>query len=148
VKYSRVFCFLLVFTPALSWGNCLVTGLSLSFGTYEPFVAIPSDSNGLVEVLCDLNLSYQVTLDAGLNSQGSVITRQLRDASGNSSLLYNLYLDPSFTLIWGTGEAGSEVFNGIGGGSSMQIPVYGRIPGRQNVAPGVYTDNVVITVAW
>jgi Uncharacterized secreted protein len=64
---------------------------------------------------------------------------------GTSDLAYNLYTDPSRTLVWGDGINGSDVSVS---GSRIDLPIYGRIGARQNVPEGQYVDTIVLTISY
>ncbi|WP_407809904.1 spore coat protein U domain-containing protein, partial [Staphylococcus aureus] len=85
-----------------------------------------------------------VTLSPGIS--GAALARQLRQ-SGHQ-LNYNLYTDNARTIVWGDGTGGtSKVSTPLNGllSFSVSVPVYGRIPARQWVAAGPYSDSVVVT---
>jgi spore coat protein U-like protein len=60
-----------------------------------------------------------------------------------SQLAYNLYKDASRLLVWGDGGGGVS-----SNGTNVDLTVYGRIPGAQNVQANVYVDSVTVTVAF
>ena len=43
---------------------------------------------------------------------------------------------------------GSFIQSGTGTGANIPWLVYGRMPSRQNVGAGNYTDNVTVTIEW
>lgn len=121
--------------------TCSVSTTGVSFGTYNVFNSTDSDSAGSVSVSCDLAASYSIALSAG---NGSYASRWM--ASGANHLDYNLYREASHSTVWGDGTGGSGVVTG--GGTSATHTVYGRIPSRQNVYTGSYSDNIVVTVTY
>ena len=83
-----------------------------------------------------------ITIQLNQGNASSYNPRQLR--SGPDSLNYNLYLDAAGQFIWGDTTGGtsaytSTVLNG-------NVTIYGRIPARQNVKVGTYTDTIVVTI--
>ena len=56
---------------------------------------------------------------------------------------YNLYKDASRLMVWG--DAGGGVSSS---GTDVDLTVYGRIPGAQNVEAHVYADSVSVTVTF
>lgn len=121
--------------------SCVVSSTAnLAFGSYDPVVAndaSPVDQAGSVGVRCTRGTAYTVHLDQGRNAAGT--TRQMRSASGDL-LQYVLYSDNGRTTAWadqgGTAASRAEIL----------IPVYGRIPGGQDVPPGTYEDTITATV--
>jgi spore coat protein U-like protein len=65
---------------------------------------------------------------------------------GSSTLRYNLYTSATHATIWGdgTGETAPRGGNLLGG----NFTVYGRIPARQNVLVGTYSDMITVTVDY
>ena len=46
-------------------------------------------------------------------------------------------------LVWGDGGGGVS-----SNGTNVDLTIYGRIPGAQNVQANVYVDSVTVTVAF
>ena len=137
-----------------------------AFGDYDPVGAhadTPNDSaSGSVRVECsppgDAKVPFSATLDVGLHSTGG-LERRLR--SGANYLSYQIYLDAA---------RGGQVFGNAGGGASVTcttgasggyctgssqgstriatFPIFGRIPGGQDAAPGIYTDTLAVTITF
>jgi spore coat protein U-like protein len=121
--------------------NCTLNVQSVIFGSYDALSSQSVDSVGGVMVTCDAFASYSVTLSPGRGTFGA---RELQSAS--DVLYYNLYTDALRTFIWGDGAVGTVLVNGSGTTSSQVI--YGRIPARQNVPAGVYTDVLTVTLLF
>ena len=150
-RVIRYFVFLLFGLSSffsVAHANCSVNTSVLSFVAYD-FIAIGSnDSSTQLRIQCDPDIPYAVKMNAGLNSAGDYSQRQMQSAQGSTPLLYNIYLDASYSQIWGDGRGFSSFYSGLSSGSPVVLPIYGRIPSKQPVAPGVYTDAVVITIEW
>jgi spore coat protein U-like protein len=150
---------MLVATAALAAANtvgaagCSVAASSLLFGPYDTLSFVPVDSVGTVTVSCSGNpgeaVSYRIGVSAG--GSGSSSARRLR-GPGAWALDYNLFTNGARTLVWGDGAAGSlavtDTLSLTGGAQQRSHPVYGRIFPRQNVAPGAYTDTLVVTLEF
>ena len=142
----RLLSLLLVAAAAVAastaWGGgCAVSTQGVDFGTYNPLGRQDQDSAGNVAVTCDAGIAYSIALSPGSGIGGA---RALR--SGAHVLNYNLFTDSTHLSIWGDGSGGTSVVAGSGTGSMTNVPVYGRVPGAQNVASGSYADDIVITV--
>lgn len=134
--------------------SCTVSASATAFGSYSPFSPSPRDSVGNVRVSCtllgllSLLVSYTISLSTG--ASGSYAPRSL--ASGANTLAYNLYTNASRTTVWGNGSGGTATVNdGYLLGlltTSIDYPVYGRIPAAQNVAAGFYSDTIVVQVDY
>jgi spore coat protein U-like protein len=92
-----------------------------------------------------LNVAAAASPGASNNYAG----RTLRN--GTNSLVYNLYTNAARTQIWGNGTDSSlRVTQSFAGLLLVDrtIPVYGRIPARQNVRAGAYSDTIIVTVTY
>ncbi len=133
--------------------SCSVETPGLSFGNYNPFQGAPNDSVGTILVSCSGAVGSQVAylVRIGPGSSGTPNARMMRSPSGRT-LGYNLYTDAARSLVWGDGTGGTQTLsdaltlNGVG--QTRRFSVFGRTFERQNVSPGVYTDNLVISVEF
>jgi spore coat protein U-like protein len=119
--------------------TCAVQSAGLVFGAYDSLSPAPLDGVGDINVDCDVETSFTVGLAGGSASN----ERQMK--GGASGLAYNLYTDASRTLVWGDGVVANAV---SATGTSVDLPVYGRIAPHQNVPAGEYVDTIVITVSY
>lgn len=139
--------------------SCTVSvGGGVAFGVYNPLSALPTDATGTVEVTCTATgwppgwQSVSLTSSYSTGSSGNYSTRTLR--SGANVLAYNLYFDAAHTRIRGDGTGGSMTGGPVtlrvrpGRPDSTSSPIYGRIPAGQDVAPGAYSDLIVVTITY
>ena len=116
------------------------------FGTYDVLVATPLDTTGSVDYRCtQRDHNIMITLDRG--GAASFATRRM--VKGSEQLLYNLYLDAARTVIWGDGTGGTQAFirgNPQGNNQDLSVPIFGRIPARQDLGVGAYTDTIIVTL--
>lgn len=128
----------------------------LSFGSYVPVSPVGIAVNlGDLEVSCtnfgavDQTANFSFTISAG--QSGSAAQRQMSAAGAPTALLYNLYEDAAYTVVW------PDSLPGIDGAllvpasqtAVYRRPLYGRIPGSQTtVSPGAYSDTLVFTVQY
>lgn len=141
---------LLVVRPAQA--ACSVSASAIPFGNYNPLSVLPTDAVGQVTVNCSFVLSVLTTYTLKLSAGGSGQYATRAMSSGGNTLNYNLHTDVLRTVIWGNGTGGSSFITntqliGIGGFTGNH-PVYGRIPAQQNVAPGTYSDTIVVTLDY
>lgn len=127
-------------TPALA-ATCSVSTPGVTFGTYDVFSMKNLDGVGNVAVTCDMSSTYTVALSPG---GGSFAARTM--ASGASRLGYNLYSDATRVTIWGDGTGGTATVSGTA--TTANLPVYGRIPARQNLPVGGYSDSIIVTLTF
>jgi spore coat protein U-like protein len=121
--------------------TCTISPQSVSFGSYDTLDSQQLDGVGNISVQCDVETSFTIALSRGT---GSYAARQM--TSGADVLEYNLYVDPSRLTVWGDGSAGSTTVTKVA--SAAEEAVYGRVPPRQNIPAGAYTDTVVVTVTY
>ena len=136
-------CALAVATPVAWAAKCTVSTTGLNFGTYDVFSTLNDDITATITVNCTNKAPYSIWLSSG---SGTFASRTLTKIG--SVLAYNLYLDPTHLTIWGDGTGGTGTFSGTGTGTNVGTTVYGRIPARQNVAVGSYSDLITVTVTF
>ena len=119
------------------------TAPPMVFGNYNPLSFVDDDAQTSMSVRCNgVGLRImRISLTPGLT--GSVGSRAMQRNGVN--LFYGLYTNSGRTTAWGDGTAGTSiVLRLVFGGSDFTMPIYGRIPQRQNVPVGLYTDSVTI----
>jgi spore coat protein U-like protein len=126
--------------------NCRLVVPPLTFGTYDPLAAHSvqaADASVDVQVSCTRNTTASISFDFGLHAT----TGNARGMNGPGAemLQYQIYRDAGHTQIW---AQGSDAFRLTTHGVSSpdQLTVFGRIPPRQEVEPGSYTDVLTATV--
>jgi spore coat protein U-like protein len=140
--------------PGLALGAtaCTVSTLGVAFGAYSSIRNISRESTGSIDVSCTdqvgNTVSYAIALTAGT---GSYSARQM--ASGANRLAYNLFTDSARTLVWGDGTGGTSILSDsytlATSPTVRSYPVYGRIPGGQNLTKvGTYSDSITVTVTF
>lgn len=137
------FALLVTALTGTAQASCIVTATPVDFGNYSPFLNTPQDSVGQVSVNCTETGGYTVAISPGIHGGGSFANRRL--SNGGTQLAYQLYTDKNRRTIWGDGTGGSAV---VSRPKSDTIPVYGRIPARQSVSAGAFSDTIVVTIAY
>lgn len=130
--------------------NCGVRVNAVDFGLYEPLSPVAVDVIGRVQIICRAQPgTFAVSIGPGVS--GDAAARTLV-APGVGVLYYNLYRDPGRTQIWGDGTPPTFVVTGArtqrGRPTTFNYPIYGRIFATQAPDPGLYTDDLVITVLF
>ena len=143
-------------TQAATAVNCTASAGGIAFGIYNPLSTLANTSTGTVKVTCNgsgtgsANVTVNVTLSTG--SSGSYATRKM--FSGANTLNYNIYWSTAYNQIVGDGSGGSFAGSAgplvvpAGGSNFATGTFYGRIPASQDVAPGAYSDVIVVTVTY
>jgi spore coat protein U-like protein len=130
--------------------QCRVTVNPINFGIYMPLTPTPVDVIGQVDVRCQAQPgSFTIIIGPGIS--GNQLARTLL-AGGPGVLNYNLYIDAARTQIWGDGTLPTFVVSGVRTArrrpSFYNYPVYGRIFANQAPNPGIYNDNLLVTVLF
>lgn len=143
-----LFVALLVRAP-LSWSQaCNVSTVALQFGDYDLLSPSPDDAHGSVTVTCAAGTAYVVKLDAGIGGALDFSSRRMLGDTLGQALDYNIFTDAARTRIWGDGTGISSTQEGLGAGTAQAHHAFGRLPPRQNVGAGRYSDSIAVTVEW
>ena len=131
--------------------TCTVSANPLSFGTYQPGQGSASASTTLA-VRCTRGAPFSVALNAGIGG-GSVSQRLM--SMGAARLQYNLYTTAAHTTVWGDGTQSTATVSGVGRGftsaAAITQTVYGQVPdspANVDLAPGLYSDTITVTVTY
>jgi spore coat protein U-like protein len=130
--------------------NCRITLFPINFGIYMPLRSTPLDVTGTLNVRCMAQPgSFTVVIGPGVS--GNQLARTLVSGASNS-LNYNMYENASRTLIWGDGAPPTVTVSGVrparGRPTEYTYPLYGRIFANQAPAPGIYNDNILVTILF
>jgi len=131
--------------------SCSTAATDINFGTYNPLSASAKTSNTTVTINCTGLVSLLGSVDIGVSSGASGILQDRKMMKGTSALHYNLYTDAGLTALAGNGSGGSNLISRLLTGLlafSTSATIYGKLPAQQWVAPGTYTDSVIITITY
>lgn len=145
---ARVACLAALVAARPAAAQCAIDSVSpVAFGSYDPLSSAPLDSTGSVTYKCLLSLS--VTIDVSTGSSASYAARTMKNAGGDA-LTYNLYLDAARLTVWGNAAGNGTVHYGpiIALLTAVTVPIFGRIPAKQDAAVGGYADTIVITLNY
>lgn len=132
--------------------SCSVSTLAANFGAYNPLVSTPLSTTGTINVACTCTaavdcVAFAYRIEVSPGQSGNTAAREMWAGAGR--LQYNLYSDPGFSSVWGTGNAGVSVLYLVAlFGSTQTAPIYARVPAGQVVPAGSYTDSPVVTVFY
>lgn len=126
--------------------TCVIDAVSpVTFVGYDVLSASPLDIDGSVTYKCLVSLS--ITIDISAGGSHVVSQRQMARTGGGTALNYNLFVDAARTQVWGDGTGATGHYGPvIGVLADFTVPIYGRIPARQDVQSGSFTDTVVVTL--
>jgi len=131
---------LLAMAP-LHAATCNLSVQPLNFGNYDFQSSQDLESVGHVIVTCDVSTSFTIALSPG---GGTYAARSMQN--GVHRLAYNLYTDPTQTMVWGDGSGGSTVVGDSG--TQVDRTVYGNAPAGQNPYIGIYSDAITVTLTF
>ena len=127
--------------------KCTVTSPTpLNFGSYDPVVTnrtadLDVAPNALAVACTRGAPGVTITLNLGSNAVGS--TRYMSDGASHT-LQYEIYTTSGRTTVWNTTNSVSYSSTTM---ATVNLPVYGRIPGGQDAFVAVsYSDSVTATV--
>jgi spore coat protein U-like protein len=135
--------------------SCVVTSVSgLAFGTtYNPVQSAGqvTQLTGQVNLTCTQGTQGWVALDQGQNAaaDSTCTTPDRRMYSGGTAayLAYALYYNTSGSpAIWGCVSASAPTFTAVSSKTSLALTAIAQIPAGQDVPPGTYADQVMVTV--
>jgi spore coat protein U-like protein len=113
-------------------------------GRYDPFASAPQDAVTSIAISCDVETSVVIAIGPGNGDYGA---RTM--TGGAQALLYNLYIDPAHSRVWGDGTNGSSTVSSTAVATSTAIPVYARAPARQTqLKPGSYSDILWVSITY
>ena len=124
---------------------CTISSSGLEFGVYDPLDPSPLDGTGGITYTCGTHIIVTIVITSGASAS---LDRAM--TGGADRLAYNLYLDSARTKVWGDGALGTSVYVDLNPpkDAAVGVPVYGRIPARQSVAEGRYTDNLEVLMVF
>jgi spore coat protein U-like protein len=149
---------LLLCLSSLAWpanraqaAQCDVTATSINFGSYDVFSSIPVDSTASINVTCKIpsdspQAPLPVVISLSPGNSGNFSPRSMQ-STGSDTLDYNLYANASMSTIWGDGGGSSSVQTAlVAKDMPWNATLFGRIPARQNVSAGSYSDTITVTI--
>ncbi|WP_082446894.1 spore coat U domain-containing protein [Sphingomonas sp. Leaf226] len=142
---TAAFVFALPATAApAAAASCSVSPQALTLGSYDPFATAPQDAVTGIAITCDVETSVVIAIGPGNGDYG---TRTM--TGGAQALLYNLYIDPAHSRVWGDGTNGSSTVSSTAVATSTAIPVYARAPARQTqLKPESYSDILWVSITY
>ncbi len=128
---------------------CTLTANGVGFGVYDVYQAAPTDATGTITYRCG-NTDKDIRISISQGSSGTFSSRQLRNATGTETLAYNLFLDASFTQIWGDGTGGTSAhfIHNPRNNVDVNLTVFSRLSAGQDAAAGTYSDTVIVTLDY
>ena len=144
VKALAPWAFALALALTAQQGHaCTLNVTGVNFGSYDVFSNAALDSTGNIDVNCPSGVGYSIAL-----SEGGGRHAQRVMSSGGHRLNYNLYTEANRGVVWGDATSGTARVSGTGIGVSVNHAVYGRIPARQNVDAGSYSDIIIVALTF
>lgn len=112
----------------------------LNFGQTDNLLQEKTSST-TIYLSCPTNTTWKVSLDNGLNYDGT--NKRMR--KGTDYIAYALYRDASLSQIWDA----KSIAQDVGNNGTQQIKIYGKIPIQNKTVPaGDYLDTVTVTLTY
>jgi spore coat protein U-like protein len=124
--------------------KCTFTRINLTFPLYDVASATPTTTSPVFQVTCAGNTTSEISIGASAVS-GSVTNRQMKHATLNDRLNYNLYKDSGYSSVWGDTAVGAG-YGAPRSNGTLPHTIYARIQPGQDVNIGNYSDTVTLTV--
>ncbi|SAK75197.1 secreted pili protein involved in motility and biofilm formation [Caballeronia catudaia] len=146
-RYVAVLLALMTLHEAAHAQNCTFSVGYTDFGTISALQTEPQDIVGGIHILCT---GYSTPMVRMCLNISATAPRQLIGPNG-AVLNYNLYVDPDHNSVWGSVTAPNTAPLILdlpvypSGNVWANEPFYGRIPPKQNVAVGTYTQPFTAT---
>lgn len=127
---------------------------SMSFGQVaslsSPIKIVSSAGAGSILIRCNPGLSVSLALNVGNNVTGSIASgRKLLNSATSETLVYQLYQDTNYTILWGDGGNGGAVQTVSSTGSTQEIKIYASLMASSTLpTSGTYNDTVLVTVSY
>jgi spore coat protein U-like protein len=132
-------------------GSCTIETSPVHFGIYDPEAPADKQASGEVFYTCTQSDVLWRLLRVRIEiSKGGAGTYARRMSSGTERLFYNVFTDSLTRQVWGDGSEGTDYyFRWLPpSGQRISVPMYGRIPAHQAVAPGDYSDLLQVTMQF
>lgn len=157
-----VFLVALAATQAASAQSSIACTTAVSSGTLSFGNIVPQAPAGVSALLGDFivrcanpdNVARTVRLRLAISAgnSGNAGQRQLRRPAAPAPLLYNLFEDAAYSIVWTDTTAGrpDELLRlAPRSTGELRRPIFGRIPGNQTaVTAGLYSDTLIATVRY
>ena len=125
--------------------SCEVESTALNFGSFASVIAAPVDQLAQITVRCTDTTPFDLRL--GLGNGSNVSNPEFREMTSTLGLIkYGLYQNSARTQPWG--NTPETDLSAIGQGFDQLFNVYGRIHSGQTALPGIYSDQVIITIEY
>ena len=125
--------------------SCEVDSTALNFGSLASVIAAPVDQLAQITVRCTDTTPFDLRL--GLGNGSNVLNPEFREMTNPLGLIkYGLYQNSARTQPWG--NTPETDLSSVGEGFDQLFNVYGRIHSGQTAQPGIYSDQVVITIEY
>lgn len=106
--------------------------------------ATRATAQAAVALECSPGAAFEIGLDRGTHAAGQ--TRRMRNEAGQY-VTYEIYRDPARRERWGGSMGGDTVGGRAAKGTQLAFTAYGEVTNTGgHVAPGTYSDMVVVTV--
>lgn len=143
VMVSCLIVLALGLAPWTAAAQCSISVQSILFGDFDPSSAAPTRTIAQFTLFCIQPTSVTISLGAS-QVTGKVGDRQMRHDFRDATLAYNLYQDPSATIVWGDGAGAPPLQAHVE--ATYVGRIYGEIYPQPDAWVGDYSDTILLTV--
>lgn len=124
--------------------TCSVAASPLSFRLANT-PGLSATAQSTIALSCNSATGFEIALDPGANAAGDI--RHMVDMASGAALEYEIYSDAARSSPWGNNAGVDTVAGAAEAGRDVVLTAYGSIvPSMVELAPGTYTDTIVVTV--
>lgn len=158
MRLARIVASAIALAALPAWSaSCSLAAGSLVFPPYQPLTLAgriasrAAESTATITVSCSGTGGGSYSIALGPSASGSVVTRELVNASGGPAMAFNIFVDANYLGVWGDASGGNLLTGTIPATlpGSASHRVYGRIPaGQSGVRAGSFGAVLQMTLSY
>lgn len=131
--------------------SCSMDSSPMTFGTYDGVVANAStalEAMAAIVSTCTSGAAAIITINAGASAgsdSADAPARRMTAGEGNY-LAYQVYSDVGRSTVWGNTSPTGVALTGTG--VPQTLTAYGSVTASQLAAPGIYNDQLTLTITY
>lgn len=126
--------------------SCIIQANNISFFDLKPGQTTAVQMlTAQLNALCTKGTPFTIKLSPG---NGTYAQRNMVSPDSDDKLLYHIYTRINNTISLGDGSTGTGVYTGVGNNNFIPYLMYLRINRNQYVTPGLYTDELTLTIEY
>jgi spore coat protein U-like protein len=133
---------------SVAYGGCSVSATSINFGSYDFSSTLPVSGTGTITLSCSNQSTVTIAIGASSNS-GGFQPRMMQHSALPDTLEYTIFTSAAMAQVWGDGTRGTRTLR-VTNVKKYNAPItlYGELAPLQNVSPGIYTEQLLVTILF